>query len=445
MNSGCAQIGFPTGGDKDSLAPLLIKASPEINKLNFTGNRISLTFDEYIEIKDIQSNLLVSPLPKNNPTIGSNLKTINIKLKDTLLPNTTYSINFGNAIVDVHEGNVFKNFSYTFSTGSTIDSLEVSGKVILAETGKTDSTLLVLLYKNAVDTEVTSRKPDYITKPDGKGNFKFEHLPAGSFKIYALKDGDGGKTYNSKIETFAFSDEDINTAEPVSPVTLFAYNEEKPPPSTSTSSGGAKKAIEKKLKYTTSITGKTQDLLQPLGITFSNGLKKFDSSLIIVSDSSFKPLPNINPTVDSTRKQVSIAINWQPETDYILVVPKEAFEDSTDAVLEKTDTIRFTTKKNSDYGTVLLRFKNIDLSRHPVIQFLQTDVIKLSSPITSNEWSNKRFTPGEYDVRILYDTNNNGSWDPGKYKEKLQPERAVSMPQKLSIKADWDNEREIQL
>ncbi|MEO8771621.1 MAG: Ig-like domain-containing protein [Ferruginibacter sp.] len=442
FGSGCAQVGAPTGGPKDTIAPVLVRANPEPGKINFTGNKITIVFDEYIELKDIQSNLVVSPLPKKNPSISSSLKTISIKLKDTLQPNTTYSINFGNAVVDVHEGNILKDFTYSFSTGSFIDSLEFKGKVFLAETGKVDSTLLVYLYKNAVDSDITTRRPDYITKINGKGNFTFKHLPAATFKIYVLKDADGGKTYNSKTETFAFTDADIYTAEHVEPVTLFAYAEEKEAPRALPS---PKKPLEKKLKYTASLTGKTQDILQPLTFEFSNGLKKYDSSKIIVSDTNFKPLPNIVPILDSNRKKITINIPWKTETFYYFIMPKESFEDSAGNALDKTDTVRFSTKRTSDYGRIVLRFKNIDLAKHPVIQFLQNDAIKFSFPVTSAEWSNKLFPPGEYDVRILYDTNNNGVWDPGNYKEKLQPERAISLPQKLGIKADWDNEREIQL
>ena len=98
---GCAQISAPTGGSRDTTAPYLVKANPETNKLNFTGNKIILNFSEYIQLQDLQSNLLVSPLQKNNPIISSNLKTITIKLKDSLLPNTTYSFNFGNSIKDI--------------------------------------------------------------------------------------------------------------------------------------------------------------------------------------------------------------------------------------------------------------------------------------------------------------------------------------------------------
>ncbi len=444
VNSGCAQIGYPTGGVADSLAPVLVKSSPEIDKLNFTGNRITLTFDEYIEIKDIQTNLLISPLPKTNPTISSNLKTVSIKLKDTLLPNTTYSINFGNSIVDVHEGNPLKNFSYTFSTGNMIDSLELSGKVLLAESGKADSTIMLLLYRNASDSDVTFRKPDYITRSDANGLFKFKYLPAAAFNIYALKDGDGGKTYNSKTETFAFYDSEVNTAEPAKSITLFAFALEKPAPLNPVPSG-QKKPAEKKLRYTNSLIAKQQDILQPLNFTFTNGIKSFDARKLTITDTSFNTIPNLTPTLDSTRQKLEVKVNWIPETEYYFILQKDALEDSAGNSLEKADTVRFTTKKLSDYGSIVLRFRNIDLSKHPVIQFLQADAVKYYYPVTGSEWSNKRFPPGEYEIRILYDDNNNGIWDPGNFKEKRQPERAVSLPQKLAIKADWENEREIQL
>ena len=431
FGTGCAQVGVPTGGAKDTLAPVLVRADPENEKLNFAGNKVTLVFDEYIEVKDLQSNLLVSPFPKNNPVILSNLKTISIKFKDTLQPNTTYSVNFGNAIADVHEGNIIKNFTYTFSTGSTIDSMELGGRVMLAETGKPDTTILVLLYKDAPDTAVTARKPDYITKLNGEGTIKFSHLPVADLRIY------------SKTETFAFIDTTVSTSAANSPVMMFAYAEQKEIPRQPATP--AKRPAEKKLKYSTSISAKTQDLLQPLQIIFNNGLKTFDSSKLVVCDTNFKPLPGIIPLLDSTRSKVSININWQPETEYYFILPKEAFGDSAGNLLEKSDTVRFATKKISDYGTVLLRFKNIDLAKHPVIQFLQADVIKFSYPIMAEEWSNNRFTPGEYDVRILYDLNNNGVWDPGNFKDKLQPEHSILLPQKLAIKADWDNEREIQL
>ena len=444
IGSGCAQIGMPTGGAKDTIAPVLVKSNPEIDKLNFTGNKITLTFNEYIDVKELQTNLLVSPLPKKNPTISSNLKTVTIRLRDTLKPNTTYSINFGNAIVDINESNPFKNFTYTFSTGNSIDSLKASGRVQMAETGKTDSTLIILLYRDAPDSAVTTTRPDYVTRLNGDGSFTFTHLPGGSFKIYALKDGDGGKYYNAKTEEFAFLDSSITISANTPPVALYAYAEEKAA-TTSTSSSSAKKAADKKIKYNTSISGMRQDLLQPLQILFNTPIKNIDTAGFILSDTNYLPVANVPVTLDSTRKIISIKAKWQPETPLILIIPKEGLSDSLDNTLTKPDTIRFTTKSVSDYGTVTLRFKNLQTDKHPVLQFMNQGAVQYSYAVSGSEWTNKMFPPGDYEIRILYDANNNGQWDPGSYKEKRQPEKAVSIQQRLTIKADWENERDVEL
>jgi hypothetical protein len=123
---GCANIIPPQGGPKDSIAPVLMKANPENSARNFTGNKINFTFDEFVELQNVQENLLVSPLPKTNPSVDYKLNTVSVKIKDSLEANTTYILNFGDAIKDVNEGNVMKGFTYVFSTGRYIDSLELN-------------------------------------------------------------------------------------------------------------------------------------------------------------------------------------------------------------------------------------------------------------------------------------------------------------------------------
>ena len=444
---GCAQIGNPTGGPKDTLPPKLVAADPDMNTTNFTGNKITMDFDEYINVKDIQTNLLVSPYPKKNPTITFKGKTVTIKLKDTLKANTTYAINFGNGLVDVHEGNIYKNLTYVFSTGSTIDSLKISGSVVVAETGKVDSTILVLLYPaDAPDSAVQKSKPQYVTRlmmPSGK--FVFTHLPAKSFRIYALEDKGGSKTYNSPTEEFAFIDSTLQASTSTNnPVTLFAYAEQKakPAPATTTSTGKSSKA-SKKFKYTTSLNG-AQDILSGLEIDFNAPLKEFDESKIILTDTFYKKVP-FRILTDSTGQKVTLKRTWKPEENYKLIIVKDGFSDTLGNFLNKTDTISFKTKKESDYGTLILRFPNIDLSKHPVIQFVQNNVVVESASLKSTEWHADLFNPGEYSLRILYDTNDNGVWDPGNYLKKIQPEKVISFDQTLKIKADWDNEREIKL
>lgn len=444
-NSGCAQIGMPTGGDRDSLAPVLVRASPDLKATNVQGNRISLTFNEYVQVEDAFKNVLVTPVPKGNPEIRFNLKTVTVRLKDSLLPNTTYSINFGNSIRDVNENNIYKDFTYVFSTGDRIDSLQLSGKVILAETGKTDSTLMVLLYRNATDTSVTKNRPDYIARVNPEGNFTFKYLPEGNFRLYALKDGDGNKSYNSKTEMFGFlpDDKSITIAETDSTanVLLYAYEQEKPKPVGATAAV-PKPKLEKKLRYT-GLPSK-QDLLNPLTITFNNPVT-VDSQKIYLTDTNYNRIPDVKFSIDSTDTQLTLATDWKPETDYVLFVDKEIAKDSLGNTLTKGDTIRFVTKKTEDYGRIVMRFTNLDLGKNPVLQFLEGETVKYSYPITSLEWSNQRFPPGDYGIRILFDNNKNGKWDPGDFSKKLQPETTILLPQKLGIKANWDNEREIKL
>ena len=441
LSGGCAQIGMPTGGTKDTLAPVLIKSSPANGSRNVSPNKITLEFDEYIDVQDLQQNLLISPLQNKNPSISANPRSITLRFRDSLLPNTTYNINFGNAVRDINENNVLKNLTYVFSTGNSLDSLTLKGKVILAETGGTDSTIIVMLYRNAVDSTVKTKKPNYIAKVNSDGSFKFTNLPAASFKIYALKDGDGGKTYNSLSEVFGFTDEDVSTLNN-EPISLLAYAESLAKDNKTIVA--TKIVVEKKLKIGNNIQG-TKDLLEPLELSFNNALKSFDTSKIALTDTFYKKIPAIFFSTDSTSKKINLTTNWQPDMPLILIIDKNAFEDSAGNKLTKTDTIRFSTKRSEDYGKLLLRFNNIDLTKNPVIQFVVGDQVKYSYSITSTEYSNSRFPPGEYTVRILYDKDKNGKWTPGNYSKKLQPEIVVGLPQKLSVRADWDNEREINL
>jgi Bacterial Ig-like domain len=441
FTGGCAQIGLPTGGEKDTIAPKLVKANPVFGSKNVNSNKITLEFDEYIDVADLSQNLIISPLQNKNPSIMANPRTITLKFRDTLLPNTTYTINFGDAVRDINEANIVKGLSFTFSTGNVLDSSSISGKVIVAESGEYDSTLVVMLYKNAVDSTVTKKKPNYIAKVKGDGSFEFKNLPAINFKIYALKDGDGGKTYNSGAETFAFNNEDVS-AENNETVTLYAYAEKKEVLNNVTTTPKIK--IDKKLRATTNLSNR-QDLLEPLEINFNNPLKTIDSSKIYITDTLFKKITGIKYLMDSTAKKIFLDIKWKPEMLLVLIIDTSAVRDSVGNRIAKNDTIRFTTKRVEDYGKLTLRFNDLDISKNPVLQFLSGETVKYSYPITGKEWVNNMFTPGEYGIRILYDTDKNGKWTPGNYTKKLQPEKAVTLPQKLSVRADWENEREINL
>src|SRR4249919_1418902 len=235
--SGCANIIPPTGGDRDSLPPLLVKVTPPDSSKNFSKKTITFTFDEYItEPQEFFKYLIVSPTYSKPPTYEVKLRTLTINIKDTLEPNTTYYYNFGDAIKDVNEGNVMHNFSYIFTTGDTIDTLQLSGKVLLAETGGIDSTLYVMLYQSGVDSAVINDRPRYIARLDGKGNFRFLFLPSGTYYIYVM---DERKLY-SEQSLFGFRDSAVEIKPNATPVTIYAFVEEKQehPPSIISFAGG---------------------------------------------------------------------------------------------------------------------------------------------------------------------------------------------------------------
>ena len=187
-----------------------------------------------------------------------------------------------------------------------------------------------------------------------------------------------------------------------------------------------------------------QNLVSDLVLTTNRPLKVFDPQKITLSDTNYNRI-NSTATLDSTAKNITIQAKWTEGTQYLLLIDTAALADSAGMQLAKSDTIRFTTRKESDYGTLVIRFSNLDTSRHPVLQFVKSDAVIKSVPIRSAEWRDKLFEPGEYEMRVLYDDNNNGVWDPGNYLLRKQPEKAVTVDSRLLIKANWDNEREVKL
>ncbi len=448
-SSGCANIIPPGGGPKDSLPPVLIFSAPKDSSTNFTGNRITLGFDEFVQIDNAFENVLVSPVPNNIPNITFHFRTVNIKLKDTLEPNTTYSINFGNGLKDINEGNINKNFTYVFSTGRRLDQDSISGKVILAETGKIDSTLIVVLHRNLADSAVAKDKPRYIAKLDGKGNFTFHNLPAGTFALYAIPN-DFSRHYDDTTKPFAFADSAINTTNNT-PVTLYAFQAAKVDTAKAakpqnTNAKDRKKQEKQLLRFQSNLESGKQGLLSNLELNFTRPIKSYDTAKIILADKNFAPVSNYTITADTNKTHFTIIHTWPPNTDFNLLISKDAFADSAGVTLAKNDTIKFSTKTGEDYGSLKITFKNLDITKNPVLQILQNDKIIESTPLPSPVWYRKLYNPGDYDLRILYDRNKNGKWDPGKFfGGHRQPEIVVPINTKLTVRGNWDNEKDITL
>lgn len=438
----CAQVGMPTGGPRDSIPPVLVKASPPLRTTHFSGNRITLTFDEYVHVENVQQNLLVSPTPKINPNVDFKFREVTIKLRDTLLPNTTYNIQLGDAIQDVNENNIYPNFTYVFSTGAYIDSFNLSGNVLVAESGLPDSTLIAELYSNLSDSAVFKSKPKYVARIDKKGNYNFKYLASGTYHLFALKDESGTKLYNNPKQLFAFADSAIIiNAESKTAPTLYAYAEEKEAPPVNNIKQ------EKLLRFTTTISNAHQDLLSPLEITFNHPLKNRDSLIALVSDTLHHIIASrIIP--DTTGKKYKIEFDASPSQKYLLVVNKKFAIDTLGYSLLKSDTIPFAMRNESEYGSIKINFTNLNKFKNPVLQFVSKNEIVASFPLTSSVFEQKIFAPGDYTLRILEDENGNKIWDPGHYspvdkKLQKQPERIYNISQALNIRANWDNIRDV--
>jgi hypothetical protein len=212
---GCAKRGSITGGMKDTIAPKMVNSLPKNFSTNFTGKEIKISFNEYINLKDINKQLIISPPMKRQPEIlpYNASKVITIKIKDTLLPNTTYSFNFGKSIQDNNEGNPYQQFKYVFSTGSYIDSLNLGAKVKDAIEKKVDNYVSIMLYDvndQYNDSIIYKQVPRYITNTlDSLKLVKFENLKEGKYRLIALKDVNGNNKFDAKVEKIGFKKEFI--------------------------------------------------------------------------------------------------------------------------------------------------------------------------------------------------------------------------------------------
>ncbi len=210
----CANMGRPEGGPRDELPPVYVRSNPAMGQLNFNGNKITVDFDENIQLDDAINKIVVSPAQRNTPAISSNGRRVTIELRDTIMPNTTYTIDFADAVKDLNEGNVLDGFAMDFATGDTIDTLRISGMVFEARTLEPAQGMLVGVYSNTSDTAISTLPFERITKTNQLGQFTLRNLKAGSYRVYALNDINRDYHWD-RSEDVAFYDVTISpTSEP---------------------------------------------------------------------------------------------------------------------------------------------------------------------------------------------------------------------------------------
>jgi hypothetical protein len=220
---------------------------------------------------------------------------------------------------------------------------------------------------------VQKEKPRYITRLDSRGYFVFKNLPAKTFYVYALKDEGGTKRYMNPRQLFAFADKPVTVSVKNDSVTLYAFAAKKDKLVTAaTPATGVKpatNAADRRLRFSSNLDNKQQDLLGNFIFTFEQAIKTFDSSkLTLFTDSLFTSVKDYSFRKDSTNRKIILKTEWKENTQYHIILDKDFVEDSTGKKLLRTDTLSFTTKKKTDYGILKLRIRNLDLSKNPILQ-----------------------------------------------------------------------------
>ncbi len=222
----CAQIVPLTGGDKDITPPVEVKSEPQNSSLFFNSKTITIEFDEFIQLNNLSSQLIVSPLMETTPEIMIKGKKLVIKLSGELKENTTYSINFGNAISDITENNVYPNYKYVFSTGSYIDSLLFAGTVVNAFDLKPKDKVYVLLYDQLDDSVPLKELPRYIAITDKEGEFTITNIAHGEYKFFTINDINSNYLFDLPNEEIGFKDEPILLDSSSSGNLIYLFEEE---------------------------------------------------------------------------------------------------------------------------------------------------------------------------------------------------------------------------
>ena len=202
----CANIGNPDGGPYDELPPKFVKSTPQPGSLNNKRTEISIEFDEFIQLENASEKIVVSPPQIQMPEIKVNGKRVEVNLEDTLQPDMTYTIDFADAIVDNNEGNPLNNYTFTFSTGNAIDTMEVSGTVLDASNLEPVKGILVGLHSNLADSAFVKKAFERVARTDSRGRFIIRGIAPGTYRVYALQDANQNFLFDQKSEMIAFTD-----------------------------------------------------------------------------------------------------------------------------------------------------------------------------------------------------------------------------------------------
>ncbi|MBK8829358.1 MAG: Ig-like domain-containing protein [Saprospiraceae bacterium] len=502
----CAAPKSPTGGPVDTLPPVIIAEESTPNQqTNFKEDEITITFDEWFTIKDVATQLVISPLMPEQPVVKQKGKSIVITLPDSLLEETTYTLNFGSAIADLNEGNVLENYAFVFSTGDVLDSVKMSGSVINAVTLTPAEGVWVMLYPVGIDSAVYKRKPEYVAKTNKEGKWAMSNIRADSFNVVALKDDNLNFLYDQDTELFGWIDYNIYTLRPTAllpEIKVFPKVRQpiirdvihtvpgwikvivdgpvpKQTPRFNPEVEGAVTAwdgdtlhvwynavknyfgeailledttrikiapgaspISWPLRVTT-VTSR----LHPLATAQFNGTVPFelvDTARITLVNDSLGMVPFTLQTDSVNKKMISIDAAWKPLSKYTLTFLPGAVKDIWGRM---NDTIRHTivVVAADQFGDFTVIVDGLDSTKNYVVLVKTGEVASARFNIdlqASAQLKKSGMAPGKYTIEVIEDLNGNGIWDSGDYHTRRQPERKrFFTPDPL--RAGWELETKI--
>ncbi|MBU3676511.1 MAG: hypothetical protein FGM54_04920 [Chitinophagaceae bacterium] len=222
----CATIVSPTGGEKDALAPMIVKRTPADSALQRRGGKWRIDFNEFIKLQDVQREVRITPLLPQQPKITAHKNRLSIDIPDSLIQaNTTYRIDFGQAVRDIHESNPVKDLHLTFSSGTYFDSLQLKVQCMQAQTGLADTGVLVMLYPaNTPDSLLLVNKPMYVEKNTAEGCV-FRNLPPSQFKVVALQDANNNYKRDALSDRIAFHTNTVQVGADTGILVLYSFAE----------------------------------------------------------------------------------------------------------------------------------------------------------------------------------------------------------------------------
>jgi uncharacterized protein (DUF2141 family) len=558
MMTRCAKQGSPTGGPKDTDPPEFLSSIPPNRSIFFKETKATIVFSEFIQLKDPSKEIFISPPQRTKPEYKTQGKKVIVEFQEELRPNTTYTLSFGNSVIDFTEGNPLVNFEYVFSTGNHIDSLSIPGKILDALDHKPVPDIIVMVYQDDNDTIPLDSlplrvRPKNASKTTKEGTFRINNLASGDYKLFAIEDLNNNFIFDLPNERIAFLDSLVTIIPPLEtmsiPVdstssdtlaettyqdltgdsyTLYLFQEvdsvqkllskklignnllqyifhlpadsvqlapvnfqpltdnwyltefgtlrdtvnfwlkqglpdtirvcvsaadsiadtaryiisqaitEKP--------GKRKEAAKSGFILSANIVAGGLDYYKTLQISFSSPVQDFDSSRIILNTPSDTIVP-VFRFLDTLQRRGEIGYPWIPPNAYQLIINDSAFFNLS-GIPNDSISFRFRLKSMEDYGLLLLNVLLPDSVNGQFIIQLMNDkgtVIRQSTINKPDELRFEYLMPGNYSLKAIHDSNQNGKWDTGNYRSNILPERVEYYTPALVIRANWDLQEDWQL